>query len=365
MVELNKIFIAQASSNIAFTKYWGRRNSQLNLPNNSSISMTLDENVSTKTGILFSKDLDTDYLYINNELQNIYDSVIPEKLKFIRKILDEMKQKANLDKDVNCLIYSENSFPTSAGIASSASGAIALSYVLASALNLHLKEDEISIMSRKISGSGCRSIYGGIVEWKKGLKEDGSDSYSVQLQKESFWPELRDIIVVVNAEEKKVSSSIGHIATVKTSALYKERLNFVENQQNPQLRKAIQNKNFEAMAQIIMQDSDSLHAVMLDTWPPIIYLNDNSKEIIYNILDLNKQNNKTIAAYTFDAGPNAHIITTNTHVDEIIEILKNNKNLKIRTIIVSKQGIGPKLITNKELTNKILMVYNDLKHKLN
>lgn len=364
MVELNKIFIAQASSNIAFTKYWGRRNSQINLPNNSSISMTLDENVSTRTGILFSKDLNSDYLYINNELQNIYDSLIPEKLKFIRKILDEMKQKANLNKDVNCLIYSENSFPTSAGLASSASGAIALSYVLSAALSLHLKDSEISVMSRKISGSGCRSIYGGIVEWKKGLEEDGTDSYSIQLQNESFWPELRDIIVIVDSQEKKVSSSIGHITTVETSILYKARLNFVENQENPQLRKAIQNKDFETMAQIIMQDSDSLHAVMLDTWPPIIYLNDNSKEIIYDVLDLNKQNNKTIAAYTFDAGPNAHIITTVDYIDKIIETLRHNKNLKIKDIIVSKQGTSPKLIINKEMTNKILKIYDDLKQNL-
>lgn len=362
MIQLNKIFIAKAPSNIAFTKYWGKRDQKINLPNNSSISMTLDENVITKTAILFSKDLKTDYLFINNTLQDIHGEEIEQKLKFIKEILNEMKQKAHLEKNINCLIYSENSFPSSAGIASSASGAIALSYVLANALNLKLKENEISIMARRISGSGCRSIYGGIVEWQKGSKEDGSDSYSIQLQNENFWPELRDIIIVVDASAKKVSSSVGHEATVRTSALYKARPDFVETQENPKLRKAIQDKDFEAMAQIIMQDSNNLHAVMLDTWPPIIYLNDNSKEIIYNILELNSKHNKIVAGYTFDAGPNAHIITTDKYVNEIVEMLKNSKT-KINNIIISKPGSGPKLIKDKELETKISNVYNKIKNQ--
>ncbi|MEM3875746.1 MAG: diphosphomevalonate decarboxylase [Candidatus Micrarchaeaceae archaeon] len=355
--------MVKAPSNIAFTKYWGKRDFKINLPNNGSISMTLDENVSTKTAILFSKDFKTDYLYINNEVQDIHSQQIPEKLKFIKQILDEMKQKANLESNVHCLIYSENSFPSSAGIASSASGAIALSFALTNALEFNLKQNEISIIARRISGSGCRSIYGGFVEWKKGINQDGSDSYSIQLKDEKFWPELRDIIVIVDASAKKISSSIGHEATVKTSALYKSRPDFVENEENPKLRNAILGRDFETMAKVIMQDSNSLHAVMLDTWPPIIYLNDSSKEIIYDVLELNNKYNKTIAGYTFDAGPNAHIITTEKYSNEIINIIKNDPNIKLKEIIISKPGTGPKLIKDKEMENKILSIYNDLKSK--
>ena len=78
-----------------------------------------------------------------------------------------------------------------------------------------------------------------------------------------------------------------------------------------------------------------MHAVMLDTWPPIMYLNDISKEIIYAIQELNKAEGKIIAAYTFDAGPNAHIITTKKNLTKAKDAL-----FGFGKIIISRPGKG-------------------------
>lgn len=58
-----------------------------------------------------------------------------------------------------------------------------------------------------------------------------------------------------------------------------------------------------------MQDSNQFHAVCMDTHPPIFYMNDTSRAIIAAVNEINISNPKgqTIAAYTYDAGPNAVI----------------------------------------------------------
>lgn len=58
-----------------------------------------------------------------------------------------------------------------------------------------------------------------------------------------------------------------------------------------------------------MQDSNQFHAICLDTYPPIFYMNDISKIIINLVHVINKHYGYIMAAYTFDAGPNAVIYT--------------------------------------------------------
>ena len=50
-----EVTTAIGTSNIAFIKYWGKLDERINTPRNSSISMTLDETVSTKTSVVFRK----------------------------------------------------------------------------------------------------------------------------------------------------------------------------------------------------------------------------------------------------------------------------------------------------------------------
>ena len=335
---------AIGTPNIAFIKYWGKRDdSGLNTPNNSSISMTLDETLSTKTSVLFSERLGKDALYINGDEEPIEGGRISEKSAYLKRILDHMKRIAGVDH--HALIVSENSFPSGAGIASSASGAATLVFALSEALNLEMSRKEMSITARQISGSACRSLFGGIVKWRAGTEKDGSDSYAEQVFDSSYWPELIDIIAIVDSSKKRVSSSAGHAATVKTSVLYGARPAFAENGVS-EIERAVAAKDLNRLSMAIMRDSNNMHATMLDTWPPIMYLSDASKDIIYKVHELNESEGKCIAGYTFDAGPNAHIITSEEHRDRVMETLSEIDG--IRETIESHMGGGPRLLEEKD-----------------
>ncbi|EET89942.1 MAG: diphosphomevalonate decarboxylase [Candidatus Micrarchaeales archaeon] len=338
----DRIYTAIGSSNIAFIKYWGKRDGKINLPNNSSISMTLDRNVGTKTSVLFSSKLKSDRLFINGKEENIKEGA-NEKSRFISEMLAYCKKAAGIN--TNALIVSENNFPSDSGLASSASGGATLAFLLSNALDLKMDSREISIMARKISGSACRSVYGGIVKWDAGSKQDGSDSFAEQVVDHRYWPDLMDIIAIVDPSKKKVSSSAGHAITVKTSSLYRVRPQVAEEGVKKVVN-AVTNKDFQVLAETVMRDSNNMHATMMDSWPPIMYLSDASRSIIYAMHELNESEGKYVAAYTFDAGPNAHIITTSSNRSKVIKMLEEIG--VARSIIESKMGAGPEMLEGEE-----------------
>ncbi|MCL5434734.1 MAG: diphosphomevalonate decarboxylase [Candidatus Marsarchaeota archaeon] len=338
----DRTYTAIGSSNIAFIKYWGRRDDKINLPNNSSISMTLDKNVGTKTSVLFSDKLERDKLFINGKEENLGEGA-NEKLRFIGEMLDHYKKAAGINTKV--LIVSENNFPSDSGLASSASGGATLAFLLANALDLKMHPREISIMARRISGSACRSVYGGIVKWNAGSKHDGSDSFAEQVVDHKHWPDLMDMIAIVDPSKKKVSSSAGHTVTVRTSTLYKARLQVAEEGVK-KVVEAVKDRDFHALAEAVMRDSNNMHATMIDSWPPIMYLNDASRNIIYAVHELNESEGRYVAAYTFDAGSNAHIITTSSNRGKVIKMLEETG--VVRSIIESRMGAGPEMLEGEE-----------------
>jgi diphosphomevalonate decarboxylase len=280
---------------------------------NSSISITLNGNeksgFATVTSVLLSKKLRNDALYIDGIKKSVTDKGVDAVIKELRRISGNTS---------NILVVSKNLFPSDAGIASSASGIATMTYAAAQAFELDLSLKELSIIARLGSGSASRSMFGGFVIWHKGSKEDGSDSYAEQIKPVSHWPEIIDIIAIVSSEKKKVSSNEGHALTKTTSRLYELRPKIAEKRVKEMLA-AIDRKDFEELGRITMRDSDSMHSTMLDSWPPIIYLNDVSKSIMMRIHELNDSEGRIVAAYTFDAGPNAHIITTRQYKKEVIK----------------------------------------------
>ncbi|MEM3791355.1 MAG: diphosphomevalonate decarboxylase [Candidatus Micrarchaeaceae archaeon] len=335
-----KTFTAVSHANIAFVKYWGRKDSKINLPYNTSVSMTLDDKVATTTSLAIGEEIKKDLLFINSKPVDFSSN---EKSKYIKRCIDYMRELAKAD--VHFIISSYNNFPTGAGLASSASGSSALVYLLNKALGLGLDEKEISRITRTISGSGCRSIYGGFVKWSVG---DENTSYATQIRGDDHWKELVDMIVILSEDEKKVSSSEGHDHVVSTSELFKERPNIAERHAMLAER-AIIEKDFDTLAEVIMRDSNSMHAINQDAYPPINYLNSASIEIIRRVHELNK--GKLKAAYTFDAGPSPHIITLEEHVDEVKEILNGIEN---KGMILAHAGSAPRMV-DKNLIEEFMI----------
>ena len=201
---------AKANTNIALIKYWGKRDENLFLPMNSSLSITLDR-FYTVTTVEFQEKLEKDQFFLNGkpasdkEANNVYS------------FLDKIRNRFSVN--LHAIVSSENKVPTAAGFASSASGFAALAAAATKALKLDIEERELSILARQGSGSACRSVYGGFVEWQKGKREDGKDSFAIQLLPENQW-QLSILSVMVNSKEKKVSSREAMKRTVEKSPFY-------------------------------------------------------------------------------------------------------------------------------------------------
>lgn len=298
-------------TNIKTLKYWGKRDKSLNLPTNSSISVTLSQDdLRTLTTASASASFQKDQLWLNGKLESLDSPRTKACLADLRKLRAEVEAKDSLLPKLSeypLHIVSENNFPTAAGLASSAAGFAALVSAIARLYQLPQNNSELSKIARKGSGSACRSLFGGFVAWEMGTREDGEDSKAVEVAPLSHWPSLKAAILVVSDDKKDTPSTTGMQSTVKTSDLFEHRITEVVPKRFEEMKESIVNKDFEKFGELTMKDSNSFHAVCLDSYPPIFYLNDTSKKIIKLIHRLNELEGKIIAAYTFDAGPNAVI----------------------------------------------------------
>lgn len=317
-----------APVNIAVIKYWGKRDEKLILPINSSLSGTLSqEQLQTKTTVMSSPNFEKDQIWLNGKEESIDNPRLQNCLRDIRKLAasdnDPTKTNSRPSSNDKIRIISENNFPTAAGLASSASGYACLVFSLAKLFKVDDSLAEITKLARVGSGSACRSIYGGFVKWNQGTAQDGSDSIAEQVASETHWPEIEVLILVVSDHKKSTSSTSGMQTSVETSSLIKHRAEVVVPQRMADIEKAILNKDFETFGKITMQDSNQFHAICLDTYPPIMYLNDVSKGVIDLITKYNAFYGQIKAAYTFDAGPNAVIYLPKENVEEVVSLVKH------------------------------------------
>ena len=328
---------AIANANIALVKYWGKRNRNLMLPHNSSISMTLD-GLSTHTTVEFGKGYQEDVFFLNGcefrKGTKEYDEYIALFLNIVRDM-----GKTNL----KAKIVSENNFPTAAGLASSAAGFAALAVAVNKALDLGLDKKNLSMLARRGSGSATRSIFGGFVEWKKGEKEDGSDSFAEQIESSGYWPDFRIIVCITTKEEKKMKSRAGMAQTVLTSPMYKSWLETVKEDLK-KVRKGIKEKDFTIVGKTAEENCLKMHAAMITTQPPIIYWNKGTIEIIHSVI--NWRNKGLESYFTIDAGPQVKIICLEKDVSEIIKRCKKIEGIEDITVTKPGQGAG---ITEKHL----------------
>lgn len=307
--------------NIALIKYWGKRDEKLVLPLNSSVSVTLNQDeLRARTTVAVSRNFKEDKMWLNGREQSMKNARLQSVISQIKRLC--RKRKIDADQPNEKLqwklhICSENNFPTAAGLASSAAGYACLVYALS---KLYGVEGDISKIARLGSGSACRSIHGGFVIWNKGEAEDGEDSTAEQIAPETHWQELRVLILVVSDQTKHTGSTVGMQTSVETSDLLHQRLQGLPKRIE-RIKKAILKKDFHSFAEITMKDSNQLHAVCLDTYPPISYLTDTSHHIIQLVHAINQDNNSNMVAYSFDAGPNAFLFMQEKHVPTVLDIL--------------------------------------------
>ena len=323
---------AIANANIALIKYWGKRNKELILPYNSSISMTCD-GLWSKTTVEFG-DYSEDSIVINDEELKKDEKDVYGHLERIRKI-------AGITKKAR--IISESNFPVAAGLASSASGLAALTLATTSAAGMKLSSRELSILARQGSGSASRSMEGGFVEWLKGEKEDGSDSYAKQIAPKEHWTDFRMIACIVSEAKKATSSRAGMAQTVSTSPYYDGWLKSIDNDLD-NVRKGIHNKDFTLVGSTAEANALKMHATMMTTKPSIIYWQPATVEIMHAVMHWREQGLESY--FTMDAGPQVKILCLSKDMDKIVKNLSELDGIK--KTIICKPGDGAQL-TDKHL----------------
>lgn len=321
---------AIAPSNIAFTKYWGKKDEVLRLPENGSVSMSLS-NLLTTTTVEFSPKFKKDEIIING------GGVEEGEGERVIKHLDRVRQIAEIEYKAR--MVSNNNFPMGTGLSSSASGFAALTLAAVTAAELKLSEKELSILARQGSGSACRSIPSGFVEWLDG---DTSDtSYATQIFPPDWWA-ITDVVAVVSEGKKEVSTSIGQQTAASSPFMEVRKAHMKEK--NDLVKKLIKDKNFKEFGELIEAEALELHSIMLTQYPPLIYWTPGTLRIMKLISHWRAEGLPVY--FTINTGQDIHLICEQENVDKVQGKLKELDFVK--EIIVNTPGKGTHL-TNSHL----------------
>ncbi|MEH6445081.1 MAG: diphosphomevalonate decarboxylase [Oceanospirillaceae bacterium] len=284
---------AFAPSNIALCKYWGKRDTELNLPINSSLSISL-AHLGSHTSISLS-DNGKDIVRLNNK------ALAPES-DFSCKVINFVNLFRRT-QHIPLIIDTRNNIPTAAGLASSASGFAALMLAIDDFFSLNLQETQLSAFARMGSGSASRSIYRGFVRWDMGQQSDGMDSVAYQLKQQ--WPGFCIGLVKVSSAAKPIDSRSGMQRTIETSNLYP---NWPAQAGDDllTLEQAITAQDFTALGKCAEKNAMTMHATMISAWPPLVYWLPESLTVMHKVWQLREAG--VPVYFTMDAGPNLKLL---------------------------------------------------------
>lgn len=284
---------ASACSNIALVKYWGKLDFDENIPLNDSVSMTLSDAITTTT-VVWDPTLSQDEIYLDGE------RILDNRGLRISRYLDRIR--ADWYR-MHARVASMNSFPAGTGIASSASGFAALATAAFAAFGEDGPDErEMTRWARRGSGSACRSIHGGFVEWIGGT--DDASSYAHQLCSREHW-DLRDLVVLVSKAPKAISSSEGHrIAT---------RHPFMDARQETlasrmlAVKGAIATRDFATLGALVEHEALEVQGIMMSGQPSALYMQPGTMRLLHAIRAWREEDGLPVY-FTLDAGPNVHVL---------------------------------------------------------
>ena len=347
-------FAWSSPSNIALAKYWGKKAWQI--PENPSVSFTLDK-CRTKMMVISSpkggREATLDF-YFDGEKANQFGK---KAFSLINKVMTDYPILADFDFQ----IISENTFPHSSGIASSASAMSALSLCLTELLfslcsDSFKSRDFFQVAShyaRLGSGSACRSVYGGVALWGETKEiKNSSDEYSLAIDEvhEKFLS-FRDSVLIISSEQKAVSSTAGHglmndhpFKETRYKNAYKNCLSLIELMKSDDLWR---------WGEIVEREALELHGLMMNGKDSFILMKPNTLSVIEKVREFRQTKNVPIF-FTLDAGPNVHLLYPEENLEvvhqfiqqELLELCEN------QVWFDDKVGSGP-INLKKDHVNRI------------
>jgi diphosphomevalonate decarboxylase len=290
---------AFAPTNIALCKYWGKRNQELNLPVTSSLSVSLgDKGATAEIKIHHEPE---DMIILNGES-------VSSNTSFSKKLIAYL----NLFRPAGMRFHItlQSNIPIAAGLASSACGFASIICALDKLFDWKLAPQQLSILARLGSGSASRSVWSGFVEWHAGIREDGMDSHGEMIA--YSWPDLCVGLLILNQQEKIISSREAMQCTVQTSALYAAWPSTV-NRDLQILKEAIQDHDFHRLGCAAESNALAMHATMLSAWPPIQYALPETLLAMQTVWALRQAG--VPLYFTQDAGPNLKLLFLKSESD--------------------------------------------------
>ena len=325
----------EAPSNIAFVKYWGARDLERAIPNHPSISMSLSVCRSLCTADFRDGDGGADDVWLIEEdgTRRRPDAKFSERAC---RHLDQLRRLT--ERRGRFVVGTRNTFPSAAGIASSASGFAALTLAAMRALGREPDGPELSSLARLSgSGSAARSVLGGYVEWPRGATDD--ECFAFPLAAASHW-DLRDVIAVVEAEAKKVPSRDGH-RLASSSPHYARRRELVPGRLET-VRAAIHDRDLDALGPVIEEEGIELHLIAMSSRPPVYYWRPETLAVLARVRELREEG---VSAWsTMDAGANVHVICAAAEEPAVATALASTPG--VERVIRDHVGDGPRALAS-------------------
>lgn len=319
MTTSKRIGRAEACANIALAKYWGKSDLGDNLTAVPSLSLSLDA-LRTRTEVVFDEHLEHDLVSMGGQ------ELTGRPLERVSAHLDRMRERAGFK--LRARVKSENNFPTAAGLASSASGFAALATAAAQAAGLSLSKGELSSFARKSSASAGRSLFEGFAIL------DAETDHSQALAPRDHW-DVAMVVAVITAGPKPIGSTGGMEHTKRTCPYY-PAWEQVARSVFDQVKSGVERRDFTQVAEAMEHSTRLMHATMISSLPPVLYLKGPTVELMHEIHRRRALGEPV--AYTMDAGPNVKVLTTAPHVDATVAFLQATPG--VQRVIVCQPGPG-------------------------
>ena len=316
----------KSPSNLAIVKYWGKHGRQL--PRNASISFTLDR-ACTEMHLSYQRKEDDGKISLDFLFEDKEKEAFAKKIKrFLGNVLDEFPFLSQYHLSIS----SRNSFPHSAGIASSASSMSALALCLCT-MERHLINRSpneahfyrrASYIARLGSGSASRSVYPYLVVWGETNHVEGSsNTYAVPYhgKVDEVFKTFHDTILIISQAEKSVSSTVGH-KLMKNHPFAAARYEQADKNMKKVVR-ALETGDLVLFGEVLEEEALMLHALMMTAHPPYILMEGHSIEAIKRVQAW-RTKTKWPLYFSLDAGPNLHLLYPDRICHEVQAFIKSN-----------------------------------------
>jgi diphosphomevalonate decarboxylase len=317
---------AVAHANVALVKYWGKRDEALNLPAVGSISLTLSGLRARATVAIASPSSD-----------RFVQDGRPVRGVAAQRMGDFLDRVAG--PGIPLVTSVEANFPVGAGLASSAAIFCAVTAAALSMLGRRVTAGELSALARQGSGSAARSVYGGLVEWRRGAAPDGSDSIAEQIAPESACDLA--LLAAITSEGMKRNPSrdaMRHVA--ETSPLYDGWL-AAQDDDLAAMRRAIAEDDLAEIGRIAEENCLRMHATGFGARPPVVFWTPATMAVMDEVRRL--RDDGTQAYFTIDAGPQVKVLCRPRDAESVAVALERTPGV----LRVLRSGPGPGVVMER------------------